>query len=378
MTDVQALLDATPAGGTVRLPVGELRVPQGTRWVVPRPMTVEGHGCTVVVEGQTVANLFDAAPLTGGVLAFRGLTVTAPAAVGTTVDSVISWQRSKTPGGRLIVEDSTILGAWNAAVTRSGGGAVEIRRCTLEGWSAPIKCFESHQHGSGHTLTVEDSTLMVASSSSASDSIGAYVHPHIETCLRRVTGKGFGRWVVYANGSMPGASRWTLDEVTADNCSLVQAPGGQAELLMRGCREIGTQRNGGSLIRGRVISVGSEWAGQNGHSLPPGIHDLTYIGDTFTRSAGYALVAGRGVGGSIRVVDSAVCLSGTGRFLLTTADADPDLDVSAIRSTIGAASGHTKLAQVTVLRQGELHLIGTTLPAPADAIAPGRVVTWGQ
>jgi hypothetical protein len=369
---VQALLDATPAGGVARLPAGEIRVPSATSWRVPRPMTLDGAGSTIVVEGATAGHLFDASDLRGGTLAVRNVTVAAPDAEGTSVHSAVIWSRSKTPDSLLVVEDCSIRGAWNAAVQRSGGGHVTMRRSTLEAWSAPIKVFESHNHGSGHTLTVEDCRLLAAPSN-AVDSIGAYIHPHIATTFRRTSAVGFGRWAVYANGTPAGAGVWLLEDVTAVDCSLVQAPGSSSTLVLDGCREVGAARNGGTLLRGRVRSTRCEWSGRNGYGLLPGVADIAHVGDVFCRTRGYVTGAGRGVAGRVRVVDSVVRLSGDGRLVLITADADPGVDVALVRCDVTVAEDHQRPHQISVVRAGTLTVAGTTIPAP-DVTAPGLLV----
>lgn len=375
--NIQQLLDSTSVNSTAIL-TGEITVSNGTTFWVPRPMSIVfADDAVIKYEGIPVNHLFDVSKLSGGRVEFINPRIHAQPSLGPSagqggVGAAIGWVLAKTPNTQLIVDGAKITGCWNAAVMRSGGGLVEIKRSSLEGWSAPIKVFESHKFGSGHRCIIIDCSLKPDSGGGTPDSIGMYIHPHISTTITNVIGEGFGRWVVYANGTMDGAGRWDLFNVQALNCSLIQSADGAGLTTLIRCRESGPQRNGGTQINGSVLSVESTWNGVNGLNLTPSTGRLTMIRDTFKRSAGFVIVAGRSVMANISLQKCNIELGPTdGRVALVSNTANSSVRLELIECEFNIAPTHTKLSELVKVCQGMLHTVGK-VPG-VNVVAPA---TW--
>lgn len=378
---LQQLLDSTPANG-LAIVSGVHELKPGESFKVRRPMTIRWEPGAVVrlVGGFPTTHGFDCSAVTAGRIEFVSPVIDAPASAGPLagqggVGAAIGWVIAKTPDTQLVVDNAHITGAWNAAVMRSGGGLVDIRRSTLEAWSAPIKVFESHKFGSGHRCVVTDCVLRPETGGGTFDSIGVYIHPHISTTMVNVTGERFGRWVVYANGTMDGDGRWDLTNVRAVDCSLIQSADGAGLTTLLRCSEAGTQRNGGSLINGSVLSVESTWDGSNGLNLTPATNRLTLVNDTLTRNSGFAVVAGRAVKANVLMSGCKVNISGSGRIVLVNGTADPSISVAMAGCTLNIDPNCKWRNEVIKIYQGTFTADGDT--PGVVVVEPAKWVKYG-
>lgn len=375
-SELQAAIDHALPGGTVAIPPGVHRWDAGSTVYISRPVVIEAAGATIEVVGDQVGRwgMFSAPDLAGGRLAFRGLTIVGPPTTGWTagrLGAAIDWVRAKTPTGDMRIENVTITGGWDAAVTRSGGGTVTVSNSHLEGWEAALKVFESHNNGGGQ-VTVCDSDLVTPAGGASTGSIGMYVHPHISCSISRVQMAGWHRYGLYLNGSMSGDGvAHQMFKVTADGCSLIQAGSGDTSITLTGCAEKGAPKNGGSLLRGRVASCGTTWSGSGSWALENSAadHHLTFVGDTIVRPEGWWGMVGRRSTGRISMVDCRAELGERGRGLLVIPD--PDQRWQTLVADLVTDVPSTRQAPPTMsIGRGALHVVGRLPPGSVVNVAP--------
>ena len=338
MTDLQALLDATPDGETCVIPAGDHAVPEGTCLHVPYGVAaIDATGATIRVVGadgqrstvRPTVPLFDCGQRpNGSTFTFRGGHLIGPDTYGWDVlddvgVSAIQWSFYKTWDSVMTVDGVTVEGGYAYAVMRSGGGDLTITGSHLSGWVGAVACFEGH--GGHGTFTASD-CLFPAPQQSKYSSIGAYVHPHLDTIWTNVHLCGWNRYALYLNGSPSGVgSHHSLIDVTATDCSLIQGAKGSTVHLVR-CVEQGTPHNGGSYMMGTVISHGSQWRHRIGMiGTQNDDIDFTFCGDTIATGQWW-LGPGRNTTGSIRIIGCHVELSAQTR-VVGAADSSP-LDVT--------------------------------------------------
>ena len=223
-------------------------------------------------------------------------------------------------------------GGYGYGVHRGGGGSLTITGSYLSGWVGAVACFEGH---GGHGTFVASDCLFPAPQRSKYSSIGAYVHPHLDTRWERVALCGWSRYALYLNGSRSGeGSHHSLIDVTATDCSLIQGAKGSTVHLVR-CVEQGTPHNGGSYMMGTVISHGSTWrlAGMGGTQNDD--IDFTFCDDHIATPMWW-LGPGRNTTGSIRIIGCRVELSAQTR-VVGAADSSP-LDVTVVASEFVGAT----------------------------------------
>jgi hypothetical protein len=260
---LQQLLDH--AGAVCVFPGGIIDLPEHTRLLVPHGMRIDGNGTTLRVRGKQVPtqHLIDASGLgDGAVLEVHDLAIEGPDTSGwdPMIDcnrAAICWSLYRTWNATMIVRNVRVSGGYGTGVLRSGGGTLDVAGCDLGGWVIGLSFFESH--GGYGSLHLSD-TVLRAPDHSKYDSVGAYLHPHLGVIAERVIGTGWNRFVIYLNGTPQSRGTHQLVDVTAVDCSLVQTGSDSTTLLTR-CREWGTPANGGSYLKGPVLSQGSRWEG---------------------------------------------------------------------------------------------------------------------
>jgi hypothetical protein len=367
--ELQALLDG--AGDVCVLPGGVVDLPAQTRLVVPRGMRIDGNGTTLRVAGGEVPrhHLIDASRLPdGSVLEVHDLRIEGPDTTGwdpaTDVPvGAIAWVWYRTWASRMVVRDVTVTGGYGTGVLRSGGGSLEVERCDLSGWVDAIACFEDH--GGSGSLTVRDSVLRAPAHSKYS-SIGIYVHPHLEVDLQRVTGTGWNRYLCYLNGSMASRGVHRLDRVHAVDCSLIQTGAGSTTVLT-GCSESGDPANGGSCLRGPVLSSGSRWEGAGTLGLVPGDRSTRrFLGDVVRPGRSW-LSCSPGTTGTFELVDCSIELTGQGSLCYVVSASTVDATLTSCR--IDAPPSHRAMSVLG----GVVRLVDTPRPATVRVQAPGRL-----
>lgn len=260
---LQTLLDN--AGDVCVLPGGIVDLPEHTRLVVPHGMRIDGNGTTLRVLGRQVPteHLIDASSLGDGeVIELHDLSIEGPDTSGwdprtECTRAAICWTLYRTWNSSMTVRNVTVSGGYATGVLRSGGGELVVSECDLGGWVDGLAFFESH---GGHGSLLLHDTVLRAPTRSKYSSVGAYVHPHLEVVAERVIGVGWNRYVMYLTGSPASRGTHELSEVTAVDCSLVQT-GSESLTILDRCREWGTPANGGSYLKGPVLSRNSRWEG---------------------------------------------------------------------------------------------------------------------
>ena len=369
-TQLQALLDT--ADDVCIFPGGIVDLPEHTRLVVPRGMRIDGNGTTLRVKGTQVPtqHLIDASGLGDReVLELHDLNIEGP----DTTDwdpmtecnrAAICWSLYRTWNASMVVRNVTVSGGYGTGVLRSGGGQLVISDCDLGGWVDGLAFFESHGgHGS---LQLHD-TVLRAPENSKYSSIGAYVHPHLALDAARVTAVGWNRYAIYLNGTPASRGTHDLVEVTAIDCSLVQTGSDSFTRLVR-CREWGTPTNGGSYLKGPVLSQGTRWEGA-GMIGVLSRHDVErrFVDDVIV-PAGTWMALGDHSAGSIAVERAAVRLDGRSSLLklVPTSTARVRIDSSSIQSRSTSFPINVE--------GGSVELVRTTRPRNCRRTGNGRLV----
>lgn len=376
LTEVQQLINNTPAGGICTLPGGVVDLPDFTPLLVTKSITIRGNGTVfnLPVTGTPGDSFLKADSLpSGSYFEVSDLTINGPSTEGwsNTFDlsarSAISYQLYRTWGSRMVVRNVTTTGGYSYGVSRAGGGKLEIKDCNLSGWVGALAFFESH--GGWGDLVMRDCELHAPANSKYS-SIGMYVHPHLHVLMERVNGSGWGRYLLYLNGSPQSAGHHDLIEVTAHNCALIQAGSGSETTLVR-CTETGTPKNGGSYFKGKVLSVGSRWAGTGMIGFLTGNNvERRFVNDTFA-TASYVMAAAANVVGSITIIG---CHFEFGpKTCAASLTASSNVALTIVSPTFTIATTTRWCANV---ENGSLRLVNipSGFPAPR-VVAPGQLLS---
>lgn len=367
---LQRLLDE--AGTVCVFPGGVVDLEPDTHLVVPRGMVIDGNGTTLRVRGTQVPtrHLLDASTLgDGDVLEIRDLAVEGPdpsrwdEATDCTA-AAICWSLYRTWDASMVLRDVRVSGGYASGVLRSGGGTLEVTGCDLGGWVDGVACFESH--GGRGSLLLRD-TVLRAPASSKYSSIGAYVHPHLDVRIERVTAVGWNRYAVYLNGSPEAVGTHELVEVVAVDCSLVQTGSGSTTVLER-CREWGTPSNGGSFLKGPVRSEGSSWEGTGtiGVLADQPVH-RRFVGDAIL-PGGIWMALGDGTDGTVVLDGAAVGLEGRSSLLVLVRGSSTGVRVE--RSAIRSRTSSPPLS----VNGGTVELVDTARPPNCHERSPGRLI----
>lgn len=367
---LQALLDE--ADDVCVFPGGIVDLPEHTRLVVPRGMRIDGNHTTLRVRGHQVPtqHLIDANGLGDGeVLEVHDLSIEGPDTTGwdpmtDCTHAAICWSLYRTWNASMVVRNVTVSGGYCTGVLRSGGGRLVVTDCDLGGWVDGLAFFESHGgHGS---LQLHD-TVLRAPANSKHSSVGAYVHPHLGLDAQRVTGTDWNRYVIYLNGTPTSRGTHELVEVTAIDCALVQTGSDSFTRLVR-CREWGTPTNGGSFLKGPVLSTCSRWEGA-GMIAVLSHHDVErrFVDDVIV-PAGTWMALGDHSTGSVAVERAAVRLDGRAALLklVPTSTARVRIDSSSIQ-------GRSTSFPINV-EGGSVELVGTPRPKNCRRTGKGRLV----
>jgi hypothetical protein len=178
-----------------------------------------------------------------------------------------------------------------------------------------------------------------------------------------VTGAWWGRFLCYLNGSPSAVGSHTFLDVTATDCSLIQTASATQTTLVR-CVEQGTPKNGGSVLKGRVLSIGSTWASVKPITIMSGnAPDRRFVGDTFT-GPGYWLSCGAGTAGSVTAVGCTFTLGARASALQMTS-----LSTIAAKFTSCVFTGATRWT--VNVEGGSVKFVDMAVPAPVRVVAPG-------
>jgi hypothetical protein len=367
---LQGLLDA--AGSVCVFPGGIIDLPEQTRLVVPRGMRIDGNGTTLRVKGTQVPmqHLIDASGLGDrAVLEVHDLAIEGPDTTGwdPMIDcnhAAICWSLYNTWNATMIVRNVRISGGYGTGVLRAGGGTLEVSDCDLGGWVIGLSFFESH--GGSGSLHLTD-TVLRAPAHSKYDSVGAYLHPNLGVVAERVMGVGWNRYVIYLNGTPQSRGTHQLVDVTAVDCALVQTGSDSTTLLTR-CREWGTPANGGSLLKGPVVSQGSRWEGAGMIGVLSN-HDVErrFVDDEIAPT-GLWMALGDHSAGTVVIERAAVRLEGRSSMLklVPTSNVQVRIDASTIDS-------RTTGFPINV-EGGSVELTRTALPSRCRRTGTGRLV----
>lgn len=369
---IQHLLDT--AGPTCVIPPGVHDVPEGTRLTVPNGVErIIGDGATVRVVDANGApstavptvGLFNCGLRPASRLEVRGLTIVGPDTTGWDQNTdvpygAVEWVHAKTWASTLIIDGVTISGGYGYGVYRAGGGRLDVHNSILSGWVGGLACFESH-NGTGSVLV--RNTALCAPARSKHSSIGAYLHPHLDVTWDNVTATGWNRFACYLNGSPTAEGSHTLVDVTATDCSLIQTASSSQTTLVR-CVEQGTPRNGGSVLKGPVLSVGSRWSSEKPVTVMSGnAPERRFVGDRFD-GPGYWLSCGGTTAGTVEAVGCTFDLGPRASALQVTN-----------RSTVAAeftSCEFTGATRWTVnVEGGSVRFVDMDPPTPVRVVAPG-------
>lgn len=389
LEDIQLALN-TVVDGFVTLPDGVIDIPLGFGFTTPsnvprriflRTMngtkfrTVDANGNILRVP-QTKP-LFDFSyPDYSEVEVLPGIDVDGPVSddwdpnlEGTS--AVYRWELARRLNTRMRVRGGVITGSYGTAIRKAGGGRLDVEDMYMEAWVNPVAFFESHGGTAPgeRRFTLRDSHLAAPTRSKYS-SIGAYVHPHIQTSISRVLFQGWNRYALYMNGSMDGTGYHDMNDVVADGCALVQSNGSALMSLQR-CLETGTVNNGGSQFRGPVQANNCVWETSNGMI---GFLSNTAVKREFVNNVintgGTWLACGNNVLGEIEVVGSTFDLSRNGSNYKT-------VPLSKVQNKFVSCKfqGTSTDNFVVNIEGGSLRLVDTVLPPNSRALAPGVIVT---
>lgn len=371
---IQTLLNT--AGPTCVIPPGTYNVPERTTLTVPFGVErIIGDGAVVrVVDANgnqstltPTMPLFDCGLRPNSRLEVRGLTIHGPNATGWAQDAdvphaAINWTLYRTWDSTLIIDGVTITGGYGYGVQRAGGGRFEIHNSTLGGWVGGVSFFESH--GGYGSMLVRNTTL-APTTANKYDSIGAYVHPHLDLTWDNVTATSWKRYACYLNGSPQSAGNHTLIDVNATDCSLIQTGSASETVLVR-CVEQGTPQNGGSFFKGPVRSTGTRWASTIGMIgfMSGNAPDRRFIGDTIATGKTW-FAAGSGTAGRVLLNDCTVELSARTQVAKLTSQSQ--VAVKVVSSTYtGTSNAFTFNAE-----GGTLRFIDCPVFPNVRAVAPG-------
>ena len=258
--EVQALIDATPTGGTGALPeVVHIDATAGPL-VVPRSMTITGPSTiTVTPPTAKATTVVEVTAPNGSVVAFRGFTVVGPDTPAVDV-TLLRWWLPRSQDSTMIVDGVTVTGQFNEPISRSGGGRLIVTDCDLSGWEKVLGFFSSHGEPPGE-LIVSDCTLATEATTKPS-SVGIYVHPHMHTTVTRCHFEGWSRYGVYWNGSpVPDDPLHVIAGCTFTDCDLMQSASG-ARPVVSDCVVSRSVPDGpGATIRGSADLIRCQFSG---------------------------------------------------------------------------------------------------------------------
>lgn len=261
MTDLQALIDATPTGGTVALPeVVHIDATAGPL-VVPRSMTITGPSTiTVTPPTAKATTVVEVTAPNGSVVAFRGFTVVGPDTPAVDV-TLLRWWLPRSQDSTMIVDGVTVTGQFNEPISRSGGGRLIVTDCDLSGWEKVLGFFSNHGEEPGE-LIVSDCTLTTDAATTKPSSVGLYVHPHMHTTVTRCHFEGWSRYGVYWNGSpVPDDPLHVIAGCTFTDCDLMQSASG-ARPVVSDCTVSRSVPGGpGATIRGSADLIRCQFSG---------------------------------------------------------------------------------------------------------------------
>lgn len=373
LQDIQTLIDNTPANGTCMLPGGTFTFQNPFSFNITKPITILGNN---TVFTSTDVNLVPTKPffnldslLDGTSVQISDLTINGPITDGLdsyteSIMGAIQWSRAKTWNSKLVLNNITTTGAYGYGVQRAGGGAFEVKNCSLSGWVGGIAFFESH--GGWGDMILRDTTLNAPLNSKYS-SIGMYIHPHLHLNAERVSGSNWNRYVIYLNGTPQSAGHHDLIEVTATNCGLVQTGSSSVTTLIR-CIEQGIPKNGGSYFKGPVLSVGSTWAGKGMIGFLNNNDCVrTFVGDIITPQGRFAAF-GNGTIGKMELINCDVELNGTSSLVSISNTSTAAIELNSVLIT----GNTTKLP--LVIEGGTLKVINGQLPANSRIVLPGVLI----
>lgn len=373
---IQNLLNT--AGSTCVIPPGTYDVPERTKLTVPFGVErIIGDGAVVrVVDANgnpsvltPTMPLFDCGLRPNNSrLEVRGLTVDGP--VASSWDPYTSgphgafhWVHARTWSSTLILDGVTVNGGYGYGVNRSGGGRLEIHNSSLSGWVGGVAFFESVGTGGGSML-VRNATL-APTTAHKYDSIGGYIHPHLDVTWDNVSASSWKRWACYLNGSPQSAGNHTLIDVTATDCSLIQS-GSSSETVLVRCVEQGTPQNGGSFFKGPVRSTGSRWASTTGMIgfMSGNAPDRRFIGDTIATGRTW-LAGGSNTAGRVLLNDCTVELTSKTQVVKLTNQSQVAVRV--------VSTGYTGTSTVFTFNAegGSLRFIDCPVFPNVRAVAPG-------
>ena len=259
-SEVQALIDACPTGGTVTLPEQVHLDATSGPLIVPRSMTIQGPSTvTVTPPAVPVSTVVDVTAPNGSTVAFRGFTVEGP--TDPAIDrALLRWWLPRSQDATMIVDDVTVTGLFNEPISRSGGGRLIVTDCDLSGYEKILGFFSNHGEEPGE-LIVSNCTLSTGLTTKPS-SVGLYVHPHMHTTVTRCHFEGWSRYGVYWNGSpVPDDPLHVIAECTFTDCDLMQSASG-ARPVVSDCFVSRSVPDGpGATIRGSADLIRCECEG---------------------------------------------------------------------------------------------------------------------
>lgn len=278
----QAMVDAVPAGGTLRLDAGTY-VPQSDPIRRDSPLHVVGAGVgeTVIDHRAGTGHLFDFFELRGGDISMSdvcALGVDTPSQTpGVIAPALLAWVRAKTYGS-VRLERVWVTGKYDSVVNKAGAGLVAVKDCILNAYEAPVKHFASHGEPGGH-LSVTDSHL--TGHDSKVSSIGLYVHPNISAAVTGCHFDNFGRYGFYHNGNPPAqGATVSISDCTFHDCDVIRAAKQTHPTLIR-CTSTGNSNSGGTLIEHNLTAVDCRFASRSVFTMTHEPHALRFVGCHF-------------------------------------------------------------------------------------------------
>lgn len=262
-----AITAAVALGRNLYIPAGTYKVTVDSTTkdiTIPSSLTIFGDG-----PGRTIINVgpnpFDTihqglfrvtATTVETHIYIRDLTINGPATANVSEPLqentfAIRWQGAgvNNINSTLTVENVSTAGQFGNSISWSGKAKrVRVLNCDLVGWQAPIACFES-SFSHNMTLEVSGGRMWGDTATGDNDSIGIYVHPHIDIVITGVTFQSFGRWAIYQNGSSGSAiPRVSLIQgCTMIDCGMAQTTS-NGHTTIDGCTVTGTVSNGSSVL----------------------------------------------------------------------------------------------------------------------------------